>query len=49
LQKKGVKAWMIQADFRSPDQYQTLIERAKQIAGGLDILINNASIFPREH
>src|SRR5215472_8181219 len=48
LQKKGVKAWMIQADFRSPDQYQTLIERAKQIAGGLDILINNASIFPTE-
>ena len=48
LQKKGVKAWTIQADFRSPDQYQTLIERAKQIAGGLDILINNASIFPTE-
>jgi NAD(P)-dependent dehydrogenase (short-subunit alcohol dehydrogenase family) len=48
LQNKGVKAWTIQADFRSPDQYQTLIERASQIAGGLDILINNASIFPAE-
>jgi len=48
LQKKGVKAWMIQADFRSPDQYQTLIERAQQMAGGLDILVNNAAIFPAE-
>jgi pteridine reductase len=48
LQKKGVKAWTIQADFHRPDQYQTLIERARQMAGGLDILINNAAIFPTE-
>jgi len=48
LQLKGVKAWTIQADFRRPDEYQTLIERAQQTAGGLDILINNASIFPTE-
>jgi pteridine reductase len=48
LQLKGVKAWTIQADFRRPDEYQTLIERAQQAAGGLDILINNASIFPME-
>jgi NAD(P)-dependent dehydrogenase (short-subunit alcohol dehydrogenase family) len=48
LQQKGVKAWTIQADFGRPDEYQTLIERAQQMAGGLDILINNASIFPTE-
>jgi pteridine reductase len=48
LQLKGVKAWTIQADFRRPDEYQTVIERAQQTAGGLDILINNASIFPTE-
>ena len=48
LQLKGVKAWTIQADFRRPNEYQTLIERALQTAGGLDILINNASIFPSE-
>ena len=48
LQLKGVKAWTIQADFRRPDEYQTLIERALQAAGGLDILINNASIFSSE-
>jgi NAD(P)-dependent dehydrogenase (short-subunit alcohol dehydrogenase family) len=48
LQQKGVKAWTIQAEFRRPDEYQTLIERAQQVAGGMDILINNASIFPAE-
>ena len=48
LQLKGVKAWTLQADFRRPHEYQTLIERAQQAAGGLDILINNASIFPLE-
>jgi pteridine reductase len=48
LKQKGVEAWTIQADFRRPDEYQTLIERALQIGGGLDILINNASIFPAE-
>jgi NAD(P)-dependent dehydrogenase (short-subunit alcohol dehydrogenase family) len=46
LQQKGMKAWTIQADFGRPDEYQTLIERAQRIAGSLDILINNAAIFP---
>src|SRR5262245_25718233 len=48
LQLKGVNAWTLEADFRRPDEYQTLIERAQQAAGGLDILINNASIYPLE-
>jgi NAD(P)-dependent dehydrogenase (short-subunit alcohol dehydrogenase family) len=48
IQRKGVNAWTIQADFSRPDEYQTLIERAREIAGGLDILINNASIFPAD-
>lgn len=48
LEKKGVKAWTIQADFRRPDEYRSLIGRARSLAGQLDILINNASIFPSE-
>ena len=48
LQERGVKAWTIQADFRRPDEYKTLIERSRELAGGLDILINSASIFPSE-
>lgn len=48
LERKGVSAWTVQADFRRPHEYGTLIERASRLAGGLDILINNASIFPTE-
>ena len=48
LHQKGVRAWTVQADFRRPDEYRTLIAQARQIAGTLDILINNASIFPAE-
>lgn len=42
----GVKAFALQADLQKPDDLSHLIERARETAGGLDILINNASIFP---
>lgn len=48
LEKKGVRAWTVQTDFRCPDEYRSLIARARSMAGELDILINNASIFPAE-
>ncbi len=44
----NVNAWSIQADFNKPEEYQSLIERAIDTAGHLDILVNNASIFPVE-
>ncbi len=46
VESKGVSAWLIQADFANGG-YEGLIERAASIAGGLDILVNNASIFPK--
>ena len=48
LKQAGVHAWTIQADFSRPDEYQNLIERAQQLAGSMDILVNNASIFPTD-
>jgi pteridine reductase len=42
----GVRCWLLQADLEKPEEYETLIERTIQTAGGLDILVNNASIFP---
>lgn len=48
LKRKGVNAWTVQADFRRPDEYRGLIGQAVQTAGALDILVNNASIFPLE-
>ncbi len=45
----GSAAWMIQADLERPGEAEALIEKAfKETAGGgvLDILINNAAVFP---
>lgn len=44
--KKGVKCALVQADFESGG-YEGLIEKAAIAAGGLDIVVNNASIFPQ--
>ena len=41
-----VKAWTLTADLASPGAAQSLVERALDMAGPLDFLINNASVFP---
>jgi pteridine reductase len=45
LEKAGVKSWTIKADFEREEECKTLIHRALEITGSLDILINSASIF----
>jgi pteridine reductase len=45
LERQGIRSWRITADFERPDQYVTLIEKAVEAAGHLDILVNNASAF----
>jgi NAD(P)-dependent dehydrogenase (short-subunit alcohol dehydrogenase family) len=42
----GVRAWTIQADLADTDAASLLVERAHELAGPLDALINNASIYP---
>lgn len=46
VRKLGAQAWTVQADFAVETQVETLIAKAVEIAGPLDILINNASAFP---
>ena len=41
----GAKSWRIIADLEKPEEYATLIARALQTAGSLDIVVNNASLF----
>ena len=41
----GAKSWNVSADLEKPEEYETLVARAINTAGSLDILINNASIF----
>ena len=43
----GRQAWTIAADLADPQQVDSLMQRAIDAAGGVDILINNASIFPQ--
>ena len=42
----GVRAWLFEADLSSPDAAARLVERVACETGGLDLLVNNASIFP---
>jgi len=46
LAQRGVQAWALQADLEDREESATLIHRACEQAGPLDILINSASIFP---
>lgn len=45
LQTRGVKAWEIVADLEDSRQTEALLGEAVSIAGRIDILVNNASIF----
>jgi len=47
LEAKGVSAWAVKADFEKLEDVETLIKRTLEMSGGLDILVNNASIFPQ--
>jgi len=43
----GVEAWLVQADLVERSEVETLPARVTQIAGTMDVLVNNASVFPR--
>lgn len=46
LRAKGVEAWSVQADLGDAAQAEALLEKAETLAGPVDIVINNAAIFP---
>ena len=41
----GVKTWIVTADFENPSESASVIERALNVAGNLDMLVNSAAIF----
>ncbi len=45
LDRFGIESMIVTADFENVGDYESLIGRAFQVAGKLDIIINNASIF----
>jgi len=48
LTELGVKSWLVQADFERESEYENLIGQTLDLTGSLQILINNASIFPSD-
>jgi pteridine reductase len=44
----GVKCWLVQADLSIEDELQGLLPNVLEMTGSIDILINNASIFPTD-
>ncbi len=44
----GVEGATVQADLEQPSEAEALVDRARQLAGPLEILVNNASIFGRD-
>jgi NAD(P)-dependent dehydrogenase (short-subunit alcohol dehydrogenase family) len=48
LAATGVRAWAIAADLADPEQAAALVDRARDVAGPIDILVNNASVFPTD-
>jgi NAD(P)-dependent dehydrogenase (short-subunit alcohol dehydrogenase family) len=45
LVERGVRAFIVRADFEKPEEADSLMERARAEAGSIDILVNNASVF----
>jgi pteridine reductase len=46
IRKLGSSAWTVRADLASEARMEKLVDRAAALAGRLDILVNNASVFP---
>ncbi len=46
LKLLGVKAWTMEADFSRPREAEGLIGRCVKEVGRVDILVNNAAVFP---
>jgi pteridine reductase len=47
IRKTGRDAWVLQADLSDERQTDSLFARAVELAGPIDILVNSASIFPK--
>lgn len=43
----GRQAWTLQADLTDPDQAESLLPKARDLAGPIRFVVNNASAFPR--
>jgi pteridine reductase len=45
IRKMGVNSWTLAADFNNAKSAETLVQKTLKLAGNLDIVINNASVY----
>lgn len=48
IRRLGRRSIVIQADLREPDAPPALVRQVADELGGLDVLVNNAAIFPKD-
>jgi len=48
IERRGARSWTVRADFADAEETASLIRRSVEVAGPIDVLVNNASIFPLE-
>jgi pteridine reductase len=46
IRSAGGRAWAVRANLADEAECEVLVERAREAAGRLDLLVNNAAIFP---
>lgn len=47
VEEAGRRAWVVQADLSERSEAEMLFQEISQGAGGVDVLVNNAGIYPR--
>jgi len=48
VRQLGARSWTIAADLSDPAGSGSLVTRAAGLAGGIDLLVNNAAVFPAD-
>src|SRR2546427_299675 len=47
VRKSGARATLVAGDVTSLQQIEEMVQRVVQTLGGLDVLVNNAGVYPR--
>src|SRR5690606_30398753 len=48
MSARGCQTWSIAADLASPEEAERLLPRVVEAAGPVDVLVNDAAIFPED-